>query len=125
MHGRLLPLSSNYQPDAFLKVTHRVSKYHNPVSLCIYITMYKYIAKYICKQQSVKQTERQQSHVDIIQSYTELIKQAINLCITKGPQYHTRTDQAINFMNNATASRQFKYTYSIIYSLYTEQLTFK
>jgi hypothetical protein len=64
--------------------------------------------------ESIKPTEHQQSHVDIIQSYTELIKQAINLCVPKGPLYHTRPDQAINFMNNATASRQFKYTYSII-----------
>jgi hypothetical protein len=36
MHGRLLTLRNNCQSDVFLRVTQRVSKYHNPVSLCIY-----------------------------------------------------------------------------------------
>jgi hypothetical protein len=36
MHGRLLTHRNHRQSDVFLRVTHSVSKHHNPVSLCIY-----------------------------------------------------------------------------------------
>ena len=62
--------------------------------------------------ESVKPTEHQQSHVDIIQSYTELIKQAINLCVPKGPLYHTRPNQTINSWT--TPQRQVNLYTSIV-----------
>jgi hypothetical protein len=84
MNSRFFSVRNTCQTHTFLSETQRASKYHNLVSLYIYINIYINLCEY---QKSVKYKGRQQSYVDIIQSYTELIKQAINLCVYKGPLY--------------------------------------